>query len=278
MNDRRTQLVLLGTGTPNADPQRHGMALAVVVDDVPYLVDFGPGVVRRAAEAHANGVSGLKMENLKTAFLTHLHHDHTAGLPDLLLTPWTLGRADPLAIYGPRGTNDMARHIVAAYEADIQERLGGLEPANASGYRVAVTEFAEAGMWYRDGRVTVEAIRVDHGSWDAFGFKFTTPDRVILISGDTAPVDALREHPCDILVHEVYSVTGFQQKPPAWQAYHRAVHTSAYELADLANHLKPSLVVMVHHLFWGVSEDDLVAEVTSRYDGHVVCGRDLDVY
>ncbi len=47
----RTRVVLLGTGTPVPDPDRSGPATAIVVDDSAYLVDFGPGVVRRAKAA-----------------------------------------------------------------------------------------------------------------------------------------------------------------------------------------------------------------------------------
>ena len=45
-----TQVVLLGTGSPVADPESSGPALAVVAAGKPYLVDFGPGVIRRAAK------------------------------------------------------------------------------------------------------------------------------------------------------------------------------------------------------------------------------------
>jgi ribonuclease Z len=44
----QTRVVLLGAGTPLPDPDRSGPATAIVVDDSAYLVDFGPGVVRRA--------------------------------------------------------------------------------------------------------------------------------------------------------------------------------------------------------------------------------------
>ena len=90
-----TQVVMLGTGTPNADPERSGPAVAIVVNDTPYLVDFGPGVVRRAAAMSptwGGPIAGLEVKNLRYAFLTHLHSDHSAGLSDLILTPWVLER------------------------------------------------------------------------------------------------------------------------------------------------------------------------------------------
>src|SRR5579863_10556216 len=122
-----TQVVMLGTGTPNADPDRSGPAVAIIVNGQSYLVDCGPGIVRRAAAATRNGVLGLAMKNLKTVFITHLHSDHTLGLPDLIFTPWVLGRTDHLAAYGPRGLQDMTKNILAAWKNDIDVRTQGLE-------------------------------------------------------------------------------------------------------------------------------------------------------
>lgn len=276
---QRTKVVLLGTGTPNADPMRHGSSVAIVVEDQVYLVDFGPGVVRRAAAAAQKGIPALAPPRLTRAFLTHHHSDHTVGYPDLILTPWVLGRQEPLVVYGPHGTQAMTDHILAAYAEDIRERREGLEPSNDQGHRVIVHEFA-AGPLYRDDHVRVEAFQVQHGSWPAFGFKFFTPDRTIVISGDTRPFPGLVDHyrGCDLLIHEVYSVHGFATRPPAWQQYHSNVHTSAHELAELANAAQPGLLVLIHQLFWGVTEDELLAEVRARYAGPVVSGRDLDVY
>src|SRR5438045_9718828 len=78
-----TRLVLLGTGTPNADPDRSGPALAIVAGGRAYLVDCGPGVVRRAAAAARQGIPALAADQLGIVFITHLHSDHTLGLPDL---------------------------------------------------------------------------------------------------------------------------------------------------------------------------------------------------
>lgn len=76
----RTKMVLLGTGTPVPDPDRSGPATAIVVDDSAYLVDFGPGVVRRAeAAVLSRGITAIEPGNLKVAFVTDLRSDHTAG-------------------------------------------------------------------------------------------------------------------------------------------------------------------------------------------------------
>ena len=273
------QVVLLGTGTPNADPARSGPAVAVVVDDKPYLIDFGPGVVRRAAAACQAGVEGLAVERLNRAFLTHLHSDHSAGYADLILTPWVLERDAALHVYGPPGLGEMTEHLLAAYRQDIRERIEGLEPANARGYRTIAHEI-EPGKVYRDEHLTVEAFPVRHGSWTAFGYRLETADRTIVVSGDTAPSEALLEQSrgCDLLLHEVYSASRFAGLPAAWQRYHAQVHTSTRELAAIAAQARPGLLVLYHQLFWGASEQELLDEVRERYSGPVVSGRDLDIY
>jgi ribonuclease BN (tRNA processing enzyme) len=276
----KTQLVLLGTGTPNDDPDRSGPAVALVVNEVPYLVDCGPGVIRRAAAAFRRGVTGLKVSNLSRLFVTHLHSDHTIGLPDVILSPWTLERTTPLQVYGPRGIKEMTSNVLKAYREDIQIRLHGGEPSNKTGYRVVAHEI-QPGIIYKDDNVTVRAFLVKHGSWaQSYGYRFETLDRSIVISGDTRPAESVVENcnGCDVLVHEVYSTSGFARRTHAWQKYHSRYHTSATELGEIATRAKPKLLVLYHQLFWGTSEEDLVKEVQSKYAGKVVSGHDLDVF
>lgn len=274
-----TKIVLLGTGTPIADPDRSGPAVAIVVNDTPYLIDCGPGVVRRAAAAHQSGIAGLEVQNLKRLFVTHLHSDHTAGYADLIFTPWVLGRDEPLVVYGPEGIREMTEHLTAAYAQDIRVRLDGLEPANDRGYRVQVHEI-EPGIIYDDANVTVRAFSVRHGSWpQAYGFVFITPDRRIVISGDTVPAESVVENcrGCDVLIHEVYSAVRFETRSAEWQKYHSDFHTSTRELAEIASRAKPRLLVLYHQLFWGCSEEELLSEIREMYGGPVVSGGDLDV-
>lgn len=276
----KTQVVLLGTGTPNAEPERSGPAVAIVAGEAAYLVDFGPGVVRRAAAAFQKGVKALAVPNLKKAFVTHLHSDHTAGYADLILTPWVLGRKEPLEVYGPRGITAMTDHLVAAYKEDIMVRLDGSEPANQTGFQVNAHEI-EAGDIYKDTNVAVTAFPVKHGTWkEAFGYRFKTADRTIVISGDTTPSATVIEacNGCDLLIHEVYSQAGFATREPEWQKYHAAFHTSSRELAELAAQARPGLLVLYHQLIWSSTEEELLNEIRRTYKGKVVSGHDLDVY
>lgn len=275
------KVVMLGTGTPNADPERSGPAVAVVRGGQSYLVDAGAGVVRRAALAAQSVGDALAPPQLKTVFLTHLHSDHTAGLADLMLMPWVLERAEPLRIVGPPGTKQMVDHLLAAYAEDRAIRLDGGEPSNRTGWQVAVTEVS-GGEVYRDAQVTVRALRVPHGEWKtALAYRFEASDRRVVISGDTGPSEALADfcNGCELLVHEVYSAERFRTRPMAWQRYHAAYHTSTVQLAALATRAKAPMLLLYHQLYWGATDGDLLREVTAAgYRGRVYSARDAMVY
>jgi len=277
----RTQVILLGTGTPNADPHRWGPAVAVVVDGRSYLVDAGVGIVRQAAAMAERGFESLKPENLRRVFITHLHSDHTLGLPDLMLSPWVLERPVPLEVYGPTGIAEMTHHIEEAWRQDIDMRLFGLEPQSSRNYR-AIPHVITPGRIYQDDWVKVDAIPVLHGSWpEAYGFRFVTPDRTIVISGDTRATETIATAcaGCDVLVHEVCSAERLATRSPEWQTYHRAFHTTTVDLARIAAEARPGLLVLYHQLTWGTTDEDLVREIhEAGYEGKVVSGQDLDVF
>ena len=231
-----TQVVMLGTGTPGPDPDRSGPATAIVVNATPYLIDFGPGVVRRAkAAVIEKGVKALEPINLRVAFATHLHSDHTVGYPDLILTPWVIGRRVPLEVYGPKGINAMTQHILAAYDEDIKARTrpDGNQHGFPQGSWVNAHEIA-TGVVYKDENVTVTAFPTKH-ALESYGYRFDTPDRSIVITGDTAPTQATIDacNGCDILIHEVNTLTAVAARPPTFQAFAARYHTSTEQLADL---------------------------------------------
>jgi ribonuclease Z len=222
----QTQIVLLGTGTPYPDPHASGPATAVIVGKRLFLFDAGAGVMRQANAA------GLPLPGPEATFITHLHSDHTLGYPDLILTSWIMQRRKPLEVYGPVGLRRMTNHLLAAFSEDIEVRTRGLEREVPQWLHVRVHEIQVGVIFDRDG-VRVTALRVPHGSWkNAFAYRVDTPDRSILISGDTAPSRALIAAAKDIdtLVHEVYLSTNLkpEDRPGGkfWPQYMREFHTS----------------------------------------------------
>src|SRR4029453_17174343 len=184
---QQTQVVLLGTGNPPADPDRSGPATAIVVNGTPYLIDFGAGVVRRAKSAVVDrGIAALDPVKLRVVFATHLHSDHTVGYPDLILTPWVIGRRVPLEVYGPSGIAHMTEHVLEAYREDFATRVKDrnlyLAGAFAEGHAVNAHEI-KPGIVYKDANVTVTAFATKH-TMQSYGYRFDTPDRSIVISGD----------------------------------------------------------------------------------------------
>ncbi len=271
-----TQLILLGTGTPRPDPDRIGACVAIIADGQPYLVDFGPGVMLRVTQARHKGVSALDPQRLTRAFLTHLHADHCAGYADLLFTAWLHGRAEPLAVYGPRGLAEMTDHIHAAYRLSTEAHLRA-HPTDPHGHQALAHEVSP-GRIYEDERVRVVAFPVEHGDLTAYGYQFTTADKVIVISGDTRPCPALAQaaHACDVLVHEAYSEAGLAGHTPQWQAYHRRVHSAAADVGAMAAQAGVKTLILYHQLLWGATEADLLAEARRHYHGELFSARDLD--
>src|SRR5262245_46457507 len=273
-----TQIVLLGTGTPGWDPNRSGPATAIVVNGTPYLIDFGPGVVRRAGAAYRKGVKALLPINLHVVFLTHRHMDHTVGYSDLIFSPAQIGGARklPLEVYGPKGLKDLTEHILKGHML-IQD-----DPR----YKVNAHEIAP-GIVYKDDNLTVKAFHVDHGDVEAFGFRFETQDRTIVISGDTTPTQSVIDNcqSCDVLIHEAYSMKTYNAVSPAAQANRRRLHTSTVQLAELASKAKPGLLILYHRSNLGGvleevpnPEEAFLEEIRSGYAGKVVVGHDLEIY
>ena len=283
-----TRVVMLGTGTPRPDPDRSGPATIVVANDTPYLIDFGAGVIRRATAAYAKGVTavGYAAVNIKTAFLTHMHSDHTIGYPDLIFTPWVMGRCEPLQVYGPKGIKAMTEHVLKAWHVDIDVRTKGISQHSPTGCGVNAHEIVP-GVVHEDSNVKVTAFPARHEDMvDSFSFRFDTADRVVVISGDTTPTQELIEYSrdCDVLVHEAYSMESYHRVSPRWQDYRRRSHTSSRELAEIANVIKPGLLVLYHRSNPGGApgstdiEDVLIGEIRQAYTGKVVAGHDLDVF
>ncbi len=275
----KTKLILLGTGYPVPLPDTYQTSSAIIVDDTAFIIDCGGGTTQRLSAVNQKEPA-LAWSNLTRLILTHLHPDHTAGLVDFMLSTWVMFRKTPLIIYGPKGTKAMCDLLVEAYKIGIDEHLRHETPITWP-LLYEVQEYDE-GILYQDEKITITAFRVEHGALDAFGLKFVTPDKTIVMSGDTCKHPNVIEQAkgCDILFHEVYSERGLANAPARFPvSYFRQVHTSTRELAEIANETRPGLLILGHQMkLIPMTDDEFVKEITDHYDGKVVYGRDLDVF
>ena len=275
----RPTVVLVGTGFPRPDPAASGPATAVVVGSRVFLFDAGPGIQRAlsAARLPINGVTAL--------FVTHLHSDHTLGLPDLILNSWVMGRHSPLPAYGPPGLSAMTSHILAAWTEDTRVRVEGLEHLRPVTPQVRVHEIAP-GVVYDSGGVRVTAVAVPHGALrHAFAYRLDAGGRSVVISGDTRPSPALERLSAgaDVLVHEVYASEKLRPEPRPggedWPRYMHESHTSDVELGAIAARAKPRVLVLTHLMRMGAADSTLLAGVRrGGFTGQVAIGHDGDRY
>ncbi len=282
-NTEGTQVVILGTGTPVPDAQRTGPGVAIVTNGEAYVFDAGGGMVKRATQAYEiHDIPELYPQDIKYLFITHLHSDHIHDIAELSGHRWW-GRQQKLSVFGPKGLSDYVDNMNAMLAIEANIRFIGTPPqliTDRQGYLASATEINE-GIVFANADITVEAFTVPHGEIrPAFGYKVTTADKVIVISGDTTYSETLAEKAkgADLLIHEVYSGDKLSEQSEFWQDYHGHSHTSATQVAEIANIAQPGLVVLTHILFFNASAEDIVAEVKRSYSGAVVLANDLDKF
>lgn len=272
----QSTLVILGDGTPILSADRSGTSIGLVVRGTLYVFDAGPGVLRRILEARERLRLGIQRHG--PVFISHLHSDHTLGLPELLYYPY----APALHVYGPPGIQVMLEGFRTAWAEDRQIRAASGMPSDqntATIVNAALAHDVSVGTVYADSNITVTAFAVPHGTWrSAFGYRIVAPDRVIVISGDTRPSDAVVQscNGCDVLLHAVYD--GDNTLVGADSSYFTRFHTSARELGALASRARPGLLILYHQIFMGKRPADLVRQINALFRGPVVSARDLDVF
>jgi ribonuclease Z len=278
------RITLLGTGNPRPVPDRFGPSSLVEAGRYRILVDAGRGATIRLLQAGGRDLLG----GLDFVLLTHLHSDHTVGLPDLWLTGWISGRFSPLPVYGPPGTESMIRHLQRAYEFDVENRRDAVEKLPAAGAELQATDLevsAEGGgarlVFDRDG-LKILAFPVDHGpDTPAYGYKFEYAGHTAVFSGDCRPTPGLvvQAHGADVLVHEVV-VPGLLRRRSLIEdkeAVERVIarHTTPEEAGRIFALTRPRLAVYTHIVPSMATAADLVPPTRKEYGGRLAVGYDL---
>ena len=278
------KVTLLGTSTPNPLPDRFGPSTLVEAGNERLLFDCGRGATIRLWQARVP-LGAVKL------FLTHLHSDHTVGIPDLWLTGFLHlpygSRQEPLRIWGPEGTAEMIANLRKAYDADIRIRRAATDStARFSENEVAIVgeDFVE-GTVYESNGVRVSAFKVKHANIEhAYGFRVDYKGRSVVISGDMASNENFIEHArgADVVVHEVGAARAeLLQKRPDLRHMLATHHSSPEDAGRDFAQIRPKLAVFTHYsLLRGegvppVTIPEIIARTRTLYSGTLEAGEDL---
>jgi len=292
-----TRLITLGTlAGPNPRTGRAQSSNLLIVNGALYVVDAGDRVARRLAEA------GVNIREIGPIFITHHHDDHTAGLGTLLSIAWNQNRTKPINVYGPPRTEELVKAAVQYFTISAEIRIadGGRTIPIA---QVFFGHDVGTGLIYQDANVKVTAVENTHyafhkgpdsGKHKSYSYRFETPHRVIVFTGDTGPSDAVTELAmgADLLVTETVSFQDrmqrmidsgrWQKMTPAEQAGIRRQATQGHltleEIGKMAARANVKTVVLSHLTARADGSDDYTSwaeEVKKYFFGQVLVAKDL---
>jgi ribonuclease BN (tRNA processing enzyme) len=297
--------VLLGTaGGPVVRKSRSQPANLLQIGDRYYLIDLGAGVTRQLV------LAGVDLHKIDVAFISHLHLDHSAGMASFVGLDWVEAgmrrlRKTPVAIYGPPGTRQVVKESIAAVsvQADIF-RTQSSQAAAPETFFVA-HEIDQAGPLevYRDELLRVTAVENTHyssmtfpqrpyGRDMSFSFRFETPRRSIVYTGDTGPSPAVEKlaQGADVLVSEVIDLPavianiaqrdgGAKVDRSSMVRHMELEHLTPENVGAIAGRAKVGKLVLTH---FGLPSDSealdtksLLRAIRKHYSGPVVFGKDL---
>lgn len=277
----RTRLILLGTGGgPRPNKMRSQSSWVVLVNDVPYVVDCGEGVSRQMVFAD------IPLRNLRYIFITHHHSDHNLDYGNLMYNAWVSGFKGRIDTYGPPPIEKITQLFLEMNSYDIQIRIPdeGRPPLKPM---IFPHEFSKPGLVMENDQVKVTAALVNHPPVEpAFAYRFDTPDRSIVFSGDTTPCESLVKlaQGADVLVHEVIHKPSLARLlariPHADRLLEHIVasHTTHIDVGKVAKESGVKTLVLTHFVPVddpSVTDEMWVEGARVHFDGKIIVGKDL---
>ncbi|HEX7944828.1 MAG TPA: MBL fold metallo-hydrolase [Phenylobacterium sp.] len=274
---RETRVVLLGTkGGPTPSKFRAPASVAILVDRSLYLIDCPNGVAGQLAKG------GIGLDQLSQVFITHDHSDHVLDAGSLLVLAWASGLTSPVTLHGPPPLKSIVDHSIAASSYDIAARIReeGRPPLRPL---VQVREHANGGLIYRDAHVTVTSTTVDHYTVKpAFAYRFDTPTRSIVVSGDTTYSEHLARlaDGADLLIHEAMYPPALDQLAGDNRSLKDHLvrsHSTTEQVGLLAARAGVKKLVLSHLVpaFPSITDEMWLEGVRKNFKGEAVVGRDL---
>jgi ribonuclease BN (tRNA processing enzyme) len=255
----------------------------ILADGKAYLIDCGYGVTRQLA------VYGLPAQQVRDILITHNHSDHVLELGPLIYNAWAAGLRDPVTVWGPPPVKQIVGDFLRSMTFDIDIRIVD-EGRPDLRKLVTVNEIDAPGPVLQSGDLKVTATKVRHPPLThAYAYRFDTPSRSIVLSGDTTYSPELVEFArnADLLVHEVMSLEGVDRllvrNPNAstLRSHLLASHSTPEQVGQVAAeaHVKG---VVLYHLVPGddpsITDEMFAGGVRKAFSGPVTVGHELQSY
>jgi ribonuclease BN (tRNA processing enzyme) len=288
-----TRVITLGTqGGPFPQVHRAQSSNLLLVNDTPYIIDAGDGVVRRLAKGNFSTAA------IGTIFLTHLHDDHTSGLGTLMSVAWDQNRTIPINVYGPPRTEELVKAAIQYFSISAEIRIddgGRTVPLR----QVFFGHDVGTGLVFQDANIKVTAVENSHfdfhkdrGKHKSYSYRFETPDRVIVFTGDTGQSDALAElaKGADLLFTETNTFEDRKEmmiESGQWQRMTESEreglqrqgaygHMTQRMLGEMAARANVKTVVLTHLTYSPSGNYERRAEEVRKYfSGPVILAKDL---
>jgi ribonuclease BN (tRNA processing enzyme) len=243
------------------------------------LVDAGLGVSKSVCD------QGVALTAIDAILVTHMHSDHYLELGPLLHTAWTAGLNRPVPVYGPPRLTHYWQAFLNSMEDDIALRIED-EGRPDLARLVELLAIPESGPIDLDG-ITVHALENAHPPVrPSYAFRFEARDKRIVLSGDTAPIQAMAEFAqgSDLLVHEAMLTEGVDalmarmtNGDDRLRTHILRSHTDAEDAGRIATEAGVKHLALNHFVPDGIpgfAEGDWEAAVRRTWSGPLTLGRD----
>ena len=268
-DSHQLKVTLLGTGTPRLQPYRVGSSTLIEAGSEKLIFDCGRCTLQSL------GLTGTPVTEAKKLFLTHLHSDHTVGIPDLWLTPWIFGREGPFYVWGPTGTKDMMSKLEEAFALDL--RIRPVHDKIQAQAAAIEAQDIEEGVIYDQKGIKVTAFAVDHRPVEmSLGYRVDYNGKAVVLSGDTRFSENLIgfSRNVDLLIHNVAAAPEEDLEKSERLRSIMDLHLSPEKAGEVFTRANPKLAVYTHMVLYS-DVKEVVPRTRKTYAGPLEIGEDL---
>lgn len=236
----------VGSGDAFGTGGRFNTCILVDGSDIRFTIDFG------ASSLVALNAQGISHNSIDAILLTHIHGDHSAGIPFMLLDAMLGAKRDrPLTIAGPKNLKSRLDECMAvlfpgseAMEPNFPLHFVELQVGRTTDVLgLTVTPYAAKHTWQTDP--TALRVGVD--------------DKIVTYSGDGDWTPDLAEatQGADLFIAECY----FHSKPVKWHLNYPTIREHKAEFGArrmVLTHMGPEMLARVGEVPEECAEDGLV--------------------